>query len=302
MQSNKLEIRVKGKPVFVDTVEVNGIDLIITGNFMKICKLKEEWYQDLQDAQSLIETLKITFPKPDIFTFWQRLPDTTPNYPYYMEWEPVSALHIKSFDHWWKNQLTSAARNKAKKAGKKGVEIKEVIFSDELVKGIMNIHNETPVRRGKPFWHYGKDFDTVKNEWSRDSSRSSFIGAYFEGSLIGYIKLVFGERVAEQVQNISMLKHRNKYPINALISKAVEICANKNIPYLTYGAWRRGTHADFLRRNGFEKFFLPRYYVPLTFKGKLFIQLRLHRGMRGLLPENILNQLLALREKWYEKK
>ena len=25
---------------------------------------------------------------------------------------------------------------------------------------------ETPVRRGKPFWHYGKNFETVKSEIS----------------------------------------------------------------------------------------------------------------------------------------
>ena len=35
-----------------------------------------------------------------------------------------------------------------------------------LVNGIIGIFNQSPVRRGKPFWHYGKDFDTVKKEMS----------------------------------------------------------------------------------------------------------------------------------------
>ena len=34
--------------------------------------------------------------KPDIFTFWQRLPKVQPQHQYYMEWESIAALPIQS--------------------------------------------------------------------------------------------------------------------------------------------------------------------------------------------------------------
>ena len=29
-------------------------------------------------------------------------------------------------------------------------------------RGISNVYNETPIRQGRKFWHYGKSFDQVK--------------------------------------------------------------------------------------------------------------------------------------------
>ena len=33
------------------------------------------------------------------------------------------------------------------------------------------IFNEAAIRQGRPFWHYGKDFETVKRQFSRYLAR-----------------------------------------------------------------------------------------------------------------------------------
>jgi hypothetical protein len=283
-------------------MKVDNQEVEVTGTLIKTAKIKEEWFEHIEDLASLIDKLKNSVVKADIFTFLQELLETKPKYNYYFVWEGISALYITSYDNWWKSKIRSNIRNKINKAKKKGVVIKLVGFNDELVRGIMKIYNEVPIRRGKPFWHYGKDFDTVKAEWGKDLDKSDFIGAYYNGQLIAFVKLVYGKTFAQQVQNIGKIEHRNKYPIDALIDMAVKICDKKKIPYLTYGYWRRGSHADFLRRHGFERIDVPRYYIPLTLKGKLFLKLKLHRGIKHLLPEKLINFLLDLRAKWYKRK
>jgi hypothetical protein len=239
-------------------------------------------------------------PKPDIFTFWQRLPDTTPMYSYYYESEALSAIPLKSFKYWWENQINSDTRKKAKRATKRGIEIKIVSLDDAFVRGVMGIFNETPVRRGKPFWHYGKDFETVKNQLSRDLSYSKFIGAYHEGTLVGFVKLVYADgRFANPGLIISKLEFRKKYVSNALLAKAVELCSEDGVPYLTYTNWRSGGQAEFLVRHGFEKTFVPRYWIPLTSKGRISMGLGFHRGIRAYIPAWLRGALLESRAAFY---
>ena len=94
-------------------------------------------------------------------------------------------------------------------------------------------------------------------------------------------------------------------PMNALIAKAAEVCEQKGISHLIYGKFiygnkRRSSLVEFKRRNGFEQVNFPRYYIPLTLRGKLFVRLRLYRGLSGLIPEPILQPLLSFRA-WYYK-
>lgn len=302
MLIEKEEISEKGMPLIVTSMKVDDKVIIIKGKVVKTARIKEEWFDDIGNPEPIIRKLKAAKDKPDIFTFWQRLPETKPKYNYYMERESVSALPIPCYDDWWQKQISSAIRNKVRKAQKKGVVVKVVGCNDELIRGIMEIFNETPVRRGKPFWHYGKDFEVIKRELSTDLDRSDFIGAYYNDQLIGFVKLRYAGILADFIQNLSLLKHRDKFTNNALIAKAVELCAEKKIPYLTYGGWRKGDHAAFLLQHGFEKIDLPRYYVPLTLTGNLVIKLRLHRGIIGILPESLLLRLIDLRSRWYTKR
>jgi len=108
-------------------------------------------------------------------------------------------------------------------------------------------------------------------------------------------------------QIISKIEHRNKAPINALIAKAVELCATKNVPYLVYTRYnstQKGIDSldDFKRHNGFQKIEIPRYYVPLTIKGKMALKFRLHHGLRGAIPERVRLHLRGLRRRFYKTK
>src|SRR5438874_781467 len=68
-----------------------------------------------------------------------------------------------------------------------------------------------------------------------------------------------------------------------------------------YGNKRRSSLVEFKRRNGFQQVNFPRYYIPLTLRGYLFVRLRLYRGFGGLLPEPILQVALSCRA-WYYKR
>ena len=100
-------------------------------------------------------------------------------------------------------------------------------------------------------------------------------------------------------QIISKISHRDKGPNNALVAKAVEICAREGVPYLVYMNWGSGSLSEFKRRNGFQKVTLPRYYVPLTSRGRMALHLGLHKGFRRVIPEPLQSSLKRLRTKWY---
>ena len=96
--------------------------------------------------------------------------------------------------------------------------VREVPFDDAFVRGISAIYNESPIRQGKPFWHYGKDFEAVRRMNGTFMDRSIFIGAFFQDSLIGFVKLVSDEDRGQAglMQIVSMIQHRDKAPTNAL--------------------------------------------------------------------------------------
>lgn len=276
--------------------------IVISGKFIRTARIDEERDVDLVDPIKFINLLKQKKIKADIFTFWQRLPDNEPKYSFFMEWADIAAIPIISYDHWWKEQLTKSGRKSVSQSKRKGLIIKESEFDDSFIRGLVKIFNETPVRRGKPFRHYGKDFETVKKEFSKYLSKTDIIGAYYNDELVGFIMLVHGGIWSRTAQILSLIEHRDKYPNNALIAKAVEICAVKKIPYCIYGDWTSGSLAEFKARNGFEKILLPRYYVPLNLKGKILITLRLHKGLKGILPEYLLEHLKKIKALIYNRK
>lgn len=273
--------------------------MIVTGRFIKTVRIEEEWYEDVNEPELMVKEIKNGGIKADIFTFWQRYPETKPKHNYYMEFEKLAVLNIKSYDHWWKKQIKSRTRGLIRKAEKKGVVVKETDFNDDFVRGITNIFNETPIRQGRPFWHYGKSFESVKQEFSRNLSREGLIGAYYGDELIGFIFLTNALKYAVPAQIISSLKHREKAPNNALIAKAVELCEKEGLQYLVYFYWDDSTLSEFKRRNGFVKVVVPRYYLPLTLKGRIILSLQLHRGLTSIMPDRIVNLLKQLRKRYY---
>ena len=278
---------------------INGQRIMVEGKALRIASFEQEWYEDVEDPQTLINELRKTESRPDILTFWQRLPDTQPKYSYSMETEPIAALPIKSYSYWWDKQIDCKTRNMVRKSQKKGVTVRMVSFDDELIQGMTSIFNETPIRQGRRFLHYGKDFETVKREFSRFLFREEIFGAYVGEELVGFIMLAYAGRYAYLGQIISKIARRDLAPNNALLAKAVERCAEKGIPYLAYALWLEDGLGGFKRSNGFERFDLPRYFVPLTPKGKLALKLGVHRGWKGAVPKHLRQPLKNLRKRWY---
>jgi hypothetical protein len=149
------------------------------------------------------------------------------------------------------------------------------------------IFNETPIRQERPFEHYGKDYATVKRQFARYLFREQLLGAYLGDELIGFVMLADAGRFASITQIISLVRHRDKSPNNALLAKTVEICAERQMPYLVYALWPRGPLREFKRHNGFEQVNLPRFYIPLNMKGRIALALKLHRNPLDYLPERV---------------
>jgi hypothetical protein len=278
---------------------IDGKQVSMSGSWLKTARLNDEWHHDINDPVSFMEGLSKSGLQVDLFSFWQRPPNTEPQFPYYYEWDPLAILPVSTYEHWFKTQINMQVRNKVSKAEKKGVVVRKAEFDDEFIRGMVAIFNESPIRQGKKFWHYGKDFETVKREFSRYLFREELFGAYFEGELIGFIFLIDAGHIGMLGQIISMIRHRDKAPNNALIAKAVEVCAAKKVPFLAYALWPApGSLRDFKRYNGFDCVQVPRYYVPLTIKGRIALKFKLHRDttnwrrfVSDQLPENVLFRL-----------
>jgi len=279
-------------------MEIHGKKIVVEGKLPRIARPEEEWFDDVEHPEPLIDTLKEQIDA-DILTFWQRLPELEPKYSYMMEFDPIAALPLTTYSNWWEKQINSAARNKVRKAQKKGIVVRTATFDDETVKGITAIFNETPIRQGRRFLHYGKDFATIKQQFSRFLFREEILGAYLDGELVGFIMLADAGRYAVLGQIISKIGKRDFAPTNALLAKAVERCAEREIPYLTYAFWLGDGLGEFKRNNGFQKFDLPRYFIPLTKTGEVALKLGLHRGWTEAIPDRIKSPLKKVRKFWY---
>jgi hypothetical protein len=196
-----------------------------------------------------------------------------------------------------------------RRSEKKGLVVREVAFDDALVRGIWEIYNECPVRQGRPFPHYGKDIAAVRQMSETFLDSSVFIGAYFGEKLVGFVKLTVDETRSQAalMHIISLMKHRDKAPMNALIAESVKTCEKRAIPYLVYSKfsyWKkqRDSLSDFKERNGFRRFDVPRYYVPLTRFGKFAFQVGLHHGVLDSIPEPVVATFRRFRVMWYERK
>jgi hypothetical protein len=309
MALKQVEIRVSGKNTLVPTAEICGRTVIVKSGSIKIASVLDELVTEgelVKDPDQFVVELKQSGLRADVLTFFQRPPDVTPKFKLHLEWENLAVVDTTSFEAWWE-KLPQEARKNTRRSAKRGVVVKSVPYDDALAQSIHKLCNESPVRQGKPFWHYGKDFETVKREHGTFPDRSEFVGAYFQDELIGFIKMVYVDRLAVILHIIAFNSHYDKRPLNALITKAVEICAQKGVGYFVYGNYIYGNKKDsslveFKRRNGFEQLNFPRYYIPLTLKGKIYVALRLYRGAVGLIPGPVLNLLLKIRDKFYARK
>jgi hypothetical protein len=291
------------------TMELCGKEVRVRGRLVRTAHLDGEGYQFLPDPVAALSTLRRSGGHFDLFTFIQKLSDTSPKYDYPMEWDNMAVLRLSSFDDWMKHQIDFKVRNKVRKAEKNGVIVREVPYDDMFVRGISAIYNESPIRQGKRFWHYGKDIEAVRRMNGTFMDQSIFIGAFLGDSLIGFAKLVTDEDRGQAglMQIVSTIQHRDKAPTNALIAQAVRSCVQRGIPCLwyanfSYGRKQSDTLADFKRHNGFQKIDVPRYYVPLTLAGRMALRFGLHHAITDRIPESLASRYRKLRSLWYQQK
>ncbi len=312
MSSNTIEISVnKGQWITVPALDIQGKNIIVKGKWVRTAVIHdEEWLAtELDDPGMCLKELRERAAsdfRADLFTFVQKLPDSLPKYSYPMEWESLAAVHVTSFKEWWEG-LPQVTRKNVRRSQKRGVVVSVRKFDDDLIQGIVEVNNDTPIVQGLRNPYYGKSFEGVKKDHSSFVDRSDFICAYFQDQLLGVLKLVYRGEVASVLSFITRPSENDKRPANALIEKAVELCEVKGISYLIYGNYNYGNKRDsplreFKIRNGFSERLAPRYYVPLTVKGALCMKLNLHRGLLGILPHNVIALGLRARTKWFNVK
>lgn len=290
-------------------MNVCGNQVEVQGGLIRIARVAAEGFKFLENPEQVLEDLRKSRTRIDILTFMQKLPETAAKYAYPMEWDNLAALQVTTFEHWWNVQIDGKTRNMVRRAEKKGVMVREVPFDDNLVRGIWEIYNECPVRQGKPFPHFGKDFETVRSMSATFLEESIFIGAFVDNHLIGFAKLTTDDSrsQAATMHILAMVRHRDKAPTNAIIAESVKSCAAHNIPYLVYsnfayGKKQRDSLSEFKESNGFRRIDLPRYYVPLTGIGRLAFSLGLHHSFMDHVPEPVVTKFRELRSAWHNHK
>jgi hypothetical protein len=300
-------VSVRGMSKDLPSFGVDNSVIVVKGRLVKIAEIFDEYWLEarcLPDPQAVLNHCRSIKQRPDLFTFAQRVPDSEPRYPYYRESDNVAVIPLTSFEHWLSKQITPAARRNIKASEKRGVVVRAAEYDDAYVRGIMAIYNESPVRQGRRFWHYGKDFASVRAENGTYAERSTFLAAYIDGEMVGYLKMVWDERTAAIMQVMSQMKCYEKRPNNALLAEAVRQACARNKEYLLYEAFVYGKKTqssltEYKRSNGFVRMELPRYYIPLTRKGALALRMGLHKSQKDRLPEWLTSGWVDLRSKWY---
>jgi hypothetical protein len=263
--------------------------------FVKIANDVKEYERNIVPSDEFIE--KLGERGIDVFTFLERkwcCPIPNPSTTWIKTDDNVGLLEIKNYDGWWTN-VGKKTRNMVRRAEKSGVKVTVAQPSEKLAEGIWKIYNETPIRQERAFSHYGEQLQTVAGNMFAGAQNSTFIGAFLQEELVGFIQIVYGDNIAIISQILSMQKHWDKAVNNALLAKAVEVCASKGERWLIYG--RIGNHPSldkFKESNGFVKFPIARYYVPITGKGSVAIRLGLHRELKDVLPQSLKYPLIPV--------
>jgi hypothetical protein len=267
--------------------EFEGLGIHRKRRFVNVAKYGEqdEYVKDMIHTEEFL--VKAKERGADVVTFIERkwcCPISNPSQRWLKASDNIALLKVTPYDEWL-TKVGKKTRNMIRKAEKSSIEVQIVEPSEDLAKGIHKIFNETPIRQGRAFSHYGWSLEQTRNLVFNQHD-STFIGAYLDSELVGFIQLVKGDNLTVMAQILSLQQHWDKAVNNALVAKAIEFCASTNIDWLMYG--RMGNHPSldsFKENNGFEKCVLTRYFVPLTRKGHLASAMRLDRSTKDALPE-----------------
>jgi hypothetical protein len=262
--------------------------------FIRIAQDNQEYEKDAPPNEELVK--KIREIDVDIYTFLERTwccSISNPPDSWIRADDNVALLKITSLEAWF-SAVGKKTRNMVRRAEKTCVKLNVVELTPNLSEGIWKIYNETPIRQDRAFPHYGESLKSVAYNMAL-AKKSTFIGAYLEDELVGFIQIIYGDNIAIISQILSLQRHWDKALNNALIAKAVEVCAGNGNRWLMYG--RIGNHPSldkFKESNGFKKYPITRYYVPITWKGKFAMRIGLHRELKDALPQPLKGPLIPV--------
>src|SRR5258708_31213434 len=165
MAVNTIEISAGGRWVRVPALDFRGRSITVKGGLVKIAEIHDEWWleSEIENPEICIKLLKEQKSRKlraDVFTFNQKMPGSSPKYPYTAERESVAAVRVSNFKEWWE-KLPQESRKKVRRSQKRGAELRAQEFDAQLIEGIAGVNNDSPMRQGKPNGHYGKRLDQV---------------------------------------------------------------------------------------------------------------------------------------------
>lgn len=264
--------------------------------FSKLAQIADvfAYLNNVEPTESFISKLKDR--DVDVYTFIERSwcgQKVNPPSSWIRVADNIALLTIDSYADWW-TKVGKKTRNMVRKAEKSGIQTIIVEPNEKFAEGVWKIFNETPIRQERASPYFGIPLERVTRD-ILNAKGFTFVGAYLQDELVGYIQLVHGDQLTIVTQILALQKHSDKAVNNATIAKAIEYCAENHIKYLMYGRMENHPSLDrFKESNGFVKFDLTRFYIPLTRKGKFAIKLGLHRPLKEVMPQGVKNKLFGV--------
>lgn len=211
----------------------------------------------------------------------------------------VSCLPLTTPSRWLAS-LSQEARRNVRLAARRGVAVERLRFTPEAATELKAIYDETPLRQGRIFPHFGKPLASVHEENSTYAERSVYLAARLEGEMCGFLKMVRVGSAFKIMQILALQRLRSHRVMNALIAAAVEEACAARAECLIYCRHYYGRETDhsltvFKERNGFRALHHRRLFLPLTLRGRLGLLCGLHRSLRSIAPPALLRPAFALR-------
>src|ERR1019366_6306033 len=132
------EIRVAGVTCKVPALQINDTTVMVTGRWLKLASIHDEEWQEGEvlpnPDQFIAEVRRHKRLGADIFTFSQKPNDPAPRFPFYYDWDSIAAVPVISFSDWWTKRGSTRLRQDVNRAAKRGVVVRSVPFTDDLVR------------------------------------------------------------------------------------------------------------------------------------------------------------------------
>lgn len=205
-----------------------------------------------------------------------------------------SCLRVEDPDYWGKKVVAKDVRESLRRIRREGVEVREMPFNASSCEDISTLFNESPIRQGKRYWHYGKSAAQIQEELSPLASRSLYVGAYHRGRLVGFTQVVRLESIGvlRTVHVLGSLVSRKVRPVTAMIDWMVRYGWENGFQRIVYGKHDYGNASNdsltaFKSRHGFRSEPLRIDYHCLCPQGAWYLAAGLHRNLREMTPRHL---------------